>query len=174
MTTAPGRTYTVDLIAGDGIGLEVVPAAVRVVDALAGRHGFRIGWRDREWGSGYFFEHGRMMPVDGIEQLSDGDAILLGAVGHPELPDHETLWGLLIPIRREFVQYVNLRPVRVLPGVVSPLRDVADLDIVVVRENVEGEYSAIGGRAYRGGAEEFAVQEAVFTRGGHFPGRIVR
>ena len=134
MTTAPGRTYTVDLIAGDGIGLEVVPAAVRVVDALAGRHGFRIGWRERGWGSGYFFEHGRMMPVDGIEQLSDGDAILLGAVGHPELPDHETLWGLLIPIRREFVQYVNLRPVRVLPGVVSPLREVAGVEIVVVRE----------------------------------------
>jgi len=160
------RSYTVDLIAGDGIGLEVVPAATRVVDALAARHGFGVVWRERVWGSAYFFEHRRMMPVDGIEQLSDGDAILLGAVGHPELPDHETLWGLLIPIRREFLQYVNLRPVRVLPGVVSPLREVSELDIVVVRENVEGEYSAIGGRAYRGGAEEFAVQEAVFTRGG--------
>ena len=160
------RTYTVDLIAGDGIGQEVVPAATRVVDALADRHGFDVTWRDRDWGSAYFFEHGRMMPVDGIEQLSDGDAILLGAVGHPELPDHETLWGLLIPIRREFLQYINLRPVRVLPGVVSPLRDVEDLDIVVVRENVEGEYSAIGGRAYRGATEEFALQEAVFTRTG--------
>lgn len=164
MTNPP--SYTVDLIAGDGIGQEVVPAATQVVDALAAKHNFQVSWRDREWGSAYFFEHGRMMPVDGIEQLSDGDAILLGAVGTPELPDHETLWGLLIPIRREFLQYINLRPVRVLPGVVSPLRDVADLDIVVVRENVEGEYSAIGGRAYRGGAEEFAIQEAVFTRTG--------
>lgn len=160
------RTYTVDLVAGDGIGQEVVPAATRVVDALADRHGFRVAWRDRAWGSAYFFEHGRMMPVDGIEMLSDGDAILLGAVGHPELPDHETLWGLLIPIRREFLQYINLRPVRVLPGVVSPLRGVDDLDIVVVRENVEGEYSAVGGRVYRGATEEFALQEAVFTRTG--------
>ncbi|TWE10256.1 tartrate dehydrogenase [Rudaeicoccus suwonensis] len=160
------RRYTVDLIAGDGIGQEVVPAATRVVDALARRHGFDMTWRDRNWGSAYFFEHGRMMPVDGIEQLSDGDAILLGAVGHPDLPDHETLWGLLIPIRREFLQYVNLRPVRVLPGVVSPLRDVEALDIVVVRENVEGEYSAVGGRAYRGTTDEFAIQEAVFTRTG--------
>lgn len=161
-----GRRYAVDLIAGDGIGQEVVPAATRVVDALADRHGFSVSWRDRDWGSAYFFEHRRMMPVDGIEQMSDGDAILLGAVGHPELPDHETLWGLLIPIRREFLQYINLRPVRVLPGVVSPLRDVTDLDIVVVRENVEGEYSAIGGRAYQGGPDEFAIQEAVFTRRG--------
>ncbi|RNI20843.1 tartrate dehydrogenase [Flexivirga caeni] len=161
-----GHRYTVDLIAGDGIGAEVVPAATRVVDALAQRHDFQVVWRERDWGSAYFFEHGRMMPVDGTEQLADADAILLGAVGHPDLPDHETLWGLLIPIRREFLQYVNLRPVRVLPGVVSPLREVSDLDIVVVRENVEGEYSAIGGRAYRGSAEEFAVQEAVFTRTG--------
>jgi tartrate dehydrogenase/decarboxylase/D-malate dehydrogenase len=115
-----------------------------------------------------------MMPLDGIEQLATGDGILLGAVGHPELPDHETLWGLLIPIRREFLQYVNLRPMRLLPGVTPPLRSLAvggdgacaGLDIVVVRENVEGEYSAIGGRAYRGLPEELAVQEAIFTRAG--------
>jgi tartrate dehydrogenase/decarboxylase/D-malate dehydrogenase len=160
------RTYTIDVIAGDGIGQEVVPAAVRCVDLLGTRHGFRINWRERTWGSDHYFKHGRMMPVDGIEQLSTGDSILLGAVGHPELPDHETLWGLLIPIRREFLQYVNLRPMRILPGVTSPLRAVSELDIVVVRENVEGEYSAIGGRAYRGRPEELAVQQAVFTRAG--------
>ena len=160
------RTYTVDTIPGDGIGPEVVPAATRCVDALAERLGFEIHWRPRDWGSDHYFTHGRMMPVDALDQLSSADAILLGAVGHPELPDHETLWGLLIPIRRQFMQYVNLRPVRLLPGVRSPLRDLTQLDIVVVRENVEGEYSAIGGRAYAGQPEEFAVQEAIFTRSG--------
>jgi tartrate dehydrogenase/decarboxylase/D-malate dehydrogenase len=161
-----GRTYTIDLIAGDGIGQEVVPAATQCVDLLATRHDFRIDWRERGWGSEYYFAHGRMMPVDGIEQLATGDGILLGAVGHPELADHETLWGLLIPIRREFLQYVNVRPVRMLPGVTSPLRSLSALDVVVVRENVEGEYSAIGGRAYRGLPEELAVQQALFTRAG--------
>ena len=107
-----------------------------------------------------------MMPVDGIEQLADGDAILLGAVGAPDIPDDVTLWGLLIPIRREFLQYVNLRPVRVLPGVASPLRDAEGVDMLIVRENVEGEYSEVGGRLYRGRPEEMAVQEAVFTRTG--------
>ncbi|CCH80224.1 putative tartrate dehydrogenase [Nostocoides japonicum T1-X7] len=160
------RTYTIDVIAGDGIGQEVIPPAIRCVDALGARHGYSVVWRERDWGSDYYFTHRRMMPVDGIEQLADGDAILLGAVGHPDLPDHETLWGLLIPIRREFLQYINLRPVRILPGVVSPLRKVTDLDIVVVRENVEGEYSSVGGRVYRGRSEEFAIQEAVFTRTG--------
>jgi tartrate dehydrogenase/decarboxylase/D-malate dehydrogenase len=168
------RTYTVDLIAGDGIGQEVAPAAARCVDRVAATFGFRVEWREREWGSAYYFAHRRMMPVDGIDQLATGDAILLGAVGHPELPDHETLWGLLIPIRREFLQYVNLRPIRMLPGVTSPLRSLGGrqdlsgggLDVVVVRENVEGEYSAVGGRGYRGQPEEFAIQEAVFTRAG--------
>ncbi len=160
------RVYQIDVIAGDGIGQEVVPAAIRCVDNLGAIFGFRADWRAHEWGSAYYFAHRRMMPVDGLEQISDGDAILLGAVGHPELPDYETLWGLLIPIRREFMQYINLRPVRLLPGVVSPLRGVNKLDIVVIRENVEGEYSAIGGRAYRGSPEEFALQEAVFTRTG--------
>ena len=107
-----------------------------------------------------------MMPTDGIDQLADGDAILLGAVGAPDIPDDVTLWGLLIPIRREFLQYVNLRPVRILPGVQSPLRNAEGLDMVIVRENVEGEYSEVGGRLYRGRPEEMAVQEAVFTRTG--------
>jgi tartrate dehydrogenase/decarboxylase / D-malate dehydrogenase len=160
------RAYTVDVIAGDGIGPEVMPAAVSCVDAIAPALGFTVTWRDRPWGSDHYRKHGRMMPVDGIDQLATGDGILLGAVGVPDIPDDVTLWGLLIPIRREFQQYVNLRPVRILPGVVSPLAGVDSLDIVIVRENVEGEYSEVGGRLYRGRPEEMAVQEAVFTRAG--------
>ena len=158
--------YTVDVIAGDGIGHEVMPAAVSCIDAIAPALDFAVRWRTREWGSDHFRKHGRMMPVDGIDLLSTGDATLLGAVGAPDIPDDVTLWGLLIPIRREFHQYVNLRPVRILPGVVSPLAGVDKLDIVVVRENVEGEYSEVGGRLYRGQPQEMAVQESVFTRAG--------
>ena len=160
------RTYQVDVIAGDGIGQEVMPAAIACVDALATDRDFTITWRERDWGSDHYRAHGRMMPVDGIDRLADGDAILLGAVGAPDIPDDVTLWGLLIPIRREFLQYVNLRPVRILPGVQSPLRNAAGLDMIIVRENVEGEYSEVGGRLYRGRPEEMAVQEAVFTRAG--------
>ena len=107
-----------------------------------------------------------MMPVDGIEQLSTADATLLGAVGAPDIPDDVTLWGLLIPIRREFDQYINLRPIRILPGVTSPLVGVTELDMLIVRENVEGEYSEVGGRIYRGSPYETAIQEAVFSRHG--------
>lgn len=159
-------TYTIDVIAGDGIGPEVMPAATRCVDALGESFGFNLRWRERDWGSNYYRAHGRMMPVDGIDQLSSGDATLLGAVGDLDIPDDVTLWGLLIPIRREFDQYVNLRPIRILPGVTSPLSGVTDLDIIVVRENVEGEYSEVGGRIHRGRASEAAIQEAVFTRAG--------
>src|SRR4051794_7210294 len=162
----PAAKYTIDVIAGDGIGLEVMPAAIACVDALAPAFDFSVAWREREWGSDHYREHGRMMPVDGIEQLATGDGILLGAVGAEDIPDVVTLWGLLIPIRREFDQYVNLRPIRILPGVTSPLAGVDALDLVVVRENAEGEYSEIGGRVYRGRPEEAAVQEAVFTRRG--------
>ena len=119
-----GASYTVDVIAGDGIGPEVMAAAVACVDAIAPALDFTVRWREREWGSDYFRKHGRMMPTDGIDQLATGDATLLGAVGAPDIPDDVTLWGLLIPIRREFQQYVNLRPVRILPGVVSPLAGV--------------------------------------------------
>jgi tartrate dehydrogenase/decarboxylase/D-malate dehydrogenase len=160
------NTYTIDVIAGDGIGPEVMPAAMACVDALARNFAFDVAWRDRDWGSDRYRRDGRMMPVDGIEQLATGDAILLGAVGAEDIPDVVTLWGLLIPIRREFDQYVNLRPVRVLPGVTSPLAGVDALDVVVVRENVEGEYSEIGGRVYRGRPQEAAIQEALFTRSG--------
>lgn len=153
------------MIAGDGIGQEVVPQAIRCVDAIAERVGFTVTWRDHDWGSARYRRTGRMMPEDGLEQLSSGDGILLGAVGAPDIPDDVTLWGLLIPIRRGFDQYVNLRPVRALTGVTSPVTTGA-LNVVVVRENVEGEYSEVGGRFGVGTPAEAAVQEAVFTRYG--------
>ncbi|MFC6707240.1 isocitrate/isopropylmalate family dehydrogenase [Flexivirga alba] len=159
-------SYTVDVIPGDGIGQEVTPAATACVDAVAERHGFKIQWRERDWGSDYYRSNGRMLPVDGLEQMADADAILLGAVGDVDIPDDVTLWGLLIPIRREFDQYVNLRPSRTLPGVPSPLAGDKKLDVLVVRENVEGEYSEIGGRFRRGQPDELALQEAIFTRKG--------
>ncbi|GGB33910.1 tartrate dehydrogenase [Flexivirga endophytica] len=161
-----GASYTVDVIPGDGIGQEVTPAATACVDALAERHDFTIEWRDRDWGSDHYRSTGRMLPVDGLEQMADADAILLGAVGDVDIPDDVTLWGLLIPIRREFDQYINLRPSRTLPGVPSPLAGDKKLDVVVVRENVEGEYSEIGGRFRRGQPDELALQEAIFTRKG--------
>jgi tartrate dehydrogenase/decarboxylase/D-malate dehydrogenase len=158
--------YTIDVIAGDGIGQEVVPAAIRCIDAVAAAEDFTIDWRHREWGSERYLREGAMMPSDGLDQLADGDAIFLGAVGHPDIPDHVSLWGLLIPIRRSYLQYINLRPVRLLPGVRSPLREAASIDCVIVRENVEGEYSEVGGRAYRGRPEEAAFQQTLFTRVG--------
>ncbi len=169
--------YTIDVIAGDGIGQEVMPAAVECLDAVAATHGFAIDWRERDWGSERYLSAGAMMPTDGIEQLADGDGIFLGAVGMPGIPDHVTLWGLLIPIRREFMQYVNLRPVRCLPGVTPRVAGAQDLDTVIVRENAEGEYSEIGGRAYRGRPEEVAIQQALFTRRGvervaHYAARL--
>jgi tartrate dehydrogenase/decarboxylase/D-malate dehydrogenase len=160
------RRHLVDVIAGDGIGQEVVPAAIRCLDAAGARHGFQITWRDHDWGSDRYRSDGAMMPADGLDQLADGDAIFLGAVGAPGIPDHVSLWGLLIPIRRAFLQYVNLRPVRILPGVRSPLTDPGGLDVIIVRENVEGEYSEVGGRIYPGRPEEGAFGEAIFTRAG--------
>jgi tartrate dehydrogenase/decarboxylase/D-malate dehydrogenase len=160
------REHRVAVIAGDGIGTEVMPAAIRCVDALAGVHGFSVRWTELDWGSDRYRRDGAMMPADGLDQLAAHDAILLGAVGAPDIPDHVTLWGLLIPIRRHFHQYVNLRPVRTLPGVPGPLRNGDGIDLLIVRENVEGEYSEVGGRVYRGRPEEAAVQEAVFTKAG--------
>lgn len=161
-----GRSYVIDAIPGDGIGVDVTDVAMQCVDAVAGIYDFDVQWRVRDWNSDLYRKAGRMMPVDGIEQLSSGDGIYLGAVGTPDVPDDVTLWGLLIPIRREFDQYINLRPMRLLPGVVGAMPGIADLDIVVVRENVEGEYSQIGGRFGSGTDGEFAVQESVFTRRG--------
>jgi tartrate dehydrogenase/decarboxylase / D-malate dehydrogenase len=159
-------SYVIDVIAGDGIGREVVPAAMRCLEAVASTCSFTIRWRERDWGSDRYLADGAMMPKGGLDELADGDAIFLGAVGIPEIPDHVTLWGLLIPIRRAFLQYVNLRPVRLLPGVPSPLSDPSGMDIVIVRENVEGEYSEVGGRVYSGRPEEAAFQQAIFTRAG--------
>ncbi|MFD0975104.1 tartrate dehydrogenase [Plantactinospora endophytica] len=154
------------VIAGDGIGQEVVPAAIECLDVVAERHDIVFDWHQLDWGSDYYRSHGRMMPVDGLDRLAEHDAIFLGAVGVPDIPDVETLWGLLIPIRRRFEQYVNLRPVRSLPGVSSPLAGTEPVDIVIVRENNEGEYSEVGGRLYRGTEDEVAIQESIFTKRG--------
>ena len=162
------KEYSIAVIPGDGIGKEVVPAAQQVVDAVGKRYGFQCRWHGYDWGCERFAGSGAMMPEDGLERLRSHDAIFLGAVGYPGVPDHVSLWGLLIPIRRTFEQFINLRPVRVLAGVQTPLRDrqPEDIDFVIVRENNEGEYSEIGGRLYRGTSEEMAVQQAVFTKRG--------
>jgi tartrate dehydrogenase/decarboxylase/D-malate dehydrogenase len=160
--------HRIAVIPGDGIGKEVVPEGQRVLEAAARRFGFELAWTEFDWSCERFAKTGRMMPEDGLEQLAACDAIFLGAVGAPGVPDHVSLWGLLIPIRRTFRQYVNLRPVRLLRGVRSPLADrsPAEIDMVIVRENNEGEYSEIGGRLYKGTDDELAVQQAVFTKKG--------
>ena len=160
--------YRIAAIPGDGIGHEVTPAARAVLDAAGARHGLAFAYEELDWSCERYTREGAMMPADGLERLRAFDAILLGAVGFPGVPDHVSLWGLLIPIRRSFRQYVNLRPIRVFEGVRSPLRDAraGEVDFVVVRENVEGEYSEVGGRVGRGFPDELAIQEAVFTRAG--------
>jgi tartrate dehydrogenase/decarboxylase/D-malate dehydrogenase len=162
------KSYAIACIPGDGIGNEVLPAAIHVVEAAGKRFGFRCVWHDFDWSCARFRETGRMMPEDGVRQAAHFDAILLGAVGFPSVPDHVSLWGLLIPLRRGLKQYVNLRPVRLLRGITSPLagRTAADIDFMVVRENNEGEYSEIGGRLYPGTDDETVVQESIFTRKG--------
>ncbi len=161
-------TYRIALIPGDGIGKEVIPEGVRVLNALAQSYGFKVEFTEFPYSCGYYLDHGMMMPEDGIEILRGFDAILLGAVGEPGVPDHISLWGLLLPIRRQMQQYVNLRPVRLLPGITSPLahRTQEDIDFYIVRENNEGEYSEVGGRIYAGTDQETVVQESVFTRQG--------
>jgi tartrate dehydrogenase/decarboxylase/D-malate dehydrogenase len=161
-------TYNIALIPGDGIGKEVVPEAVKIIEALSDRYNFNVNYADFPYSCEYYLKTGHMMPADGIEKLRTFDAIFLGAVGDFQVPDHVSLWGLLIPIRRQMQQYVNLRPVRLLPGIQSPLADrkPEDIDFVVVRENNEGEYSQIGGRVYEGTEMEMVVQETVFTRKG--------
>ncbi|MGC7098366.1 tartrate dehydrogenase [Amycolatopsis lurida] len=159
-------SYRIALIPGDGIGTEVLPPARALLDAVGKRHGIAFSYDSFDWSCERYLAEGAMMPDDGLDRIRHHDAGLLGAVGWPGVPDHVSLWGLLIPIRRSFQQYVNLRPVKVLDGVPSPLRDAGAVDFVVVRENVEGEYSEIGGRLGRGTPDELAVQEAVFTRKG--------
>ena len=162
------KRFKVAVIPGDGIGREVVPEGVRVLEAAAGRFGLQFDWDEFDWSCEVYARTGSMMPEDGLEQIRGHDAIFLGAVGFPGVPDHISLWGLLIPIRRTFRQYINLRPVRLMPGVRSPLAgvDAGDIDYYVVRENNEGEYSEIGGRLYAGTDEELVVQESIFTRKG--------
>jgi len=160
--------YRIATIPGDGIGKEVVPEGIRVLEAAGKKFGISFEWDERDWSCEYYSKHGRMMPEDGLTQIQHHDAIFLGAVGFPGVPDHVSLWGLLIPIRRQFQQYINLRPVRLMPGLRSPLagRGPGDIDFFVVRENNEGEYSSVGGRLYEGTDQEMAVQETIFTRKG--------
>jgi tartrate dehydrogenase/decarboxylase/D-malate dehydrogenase len=162
------QQHTIALIPGDGIGREVVPAAVAVLEAVGRKHGLGFTFREYDWSCERFAKTGAMMPEDGVEQVRPADAILLGAVGWPGVPDHVSLWGLLLPLRRGLRQYACVRPVRLLPGVTTPLanRTAKDIDFVIVRENNEGEYSRVGGRIYEGTDDEIAIQESVFTRRG--------
>ena len=156
------------VIPGDGIGWEVVPEGLKVLEAIGGRHGLDFQFTEFDWGCERFHKTGRFMPDDGLAQLREFDAIFLGAVGFPGVPDHVSLWELLIPIRRAMQQYINLRPVRMMAGMPCPLagRGPEDIDFWVIRENNEGEYSEIGGRLYQGTENELAMQETVFTRRG--------
>src|SRR5271157_891259 len=162
------KTLTIAVIAGDGVGTEVVPQAKRVLETIAKKHDVSLAFQDFDWGAEHFFRWGRMMPAGAIDLLQPCDAILLGAVGHPEIPDHTTLNGLLLPIRRAFDQYANVRPAHLYPGVQSPLAGLrgGDIDFVVVRENTEGEYTQVGGFVYQYQPEEIAIQTSVFTRRG--------
>jgi tartrate dehydrogenase/decarboxylase/D-malate dehydrogenase len=160
------RTHKIIGIPGDGIGVDVTIATVEVMDAVQKKYDFKLDWNIVDWGSDYFRKNSRMMPVDALETMAKSDAIYLGAVGSPDIPDHETLWGLLIPIRRNFDQYINLRPIRSFPGVEGPLKSKSPIDILIVRENSEGEYSKIGGRYGEGTEFETALQVSIFSRHG--------
>jgi tartrate dehydrogenase/decarboxylase/D-malate dehydrogenase len=162
------RTHRIAVIPGDGIGKETTPEGLRVLDAAARRFGFELSLTHYDWSCETYAQTGKMMPDDGLDRLREADSVFLGAVGWPGVPDHISLWGLLIPMRREFDQYISLRPCRLMPGVRSPLanRGPEDIDFVVVRENTEGEYSSSGGRMFRGTEREFVSQESVFTRHG--------
>ncbi len=162
------RTYKIAVIPGDGIGKEVVPPALEVLDAAATRFGFSLKPTHYDWSCETYARTGAMMPPDGLDQLREHDSVLLGAVGWPGVPDHVSLWGLLIPIRRGFDQYASVRPCKLMPGAKTPLanRTEKDIDFVVVRENTEGEYSAVGGRMFDGTEHEFVTQQSVFSRRG--------
>ena len=162
------KTFDIAVIEGDGIGPEVTREAMAAADAAAPLSSASFQWSKYPWGSDYYFEHGRMAPADYLDQLARHDAILLGAVGHPKVQDHVTLNGLLLPIRRKFDQFVCLRPAYLYAGVQSPLSDKApcSIDILVFRENTEGEYANVGGRVYQHSAHDVAIQTSVFTRRG--------
>jgi tartrate dehydrogenase/decarboxylase/D-malate dehydrogenase len=163
------RRFRIASIPGDGVGREVVPAGLRVLEAVARKDGtFVLDVQELPWGSLYYRRTGQMMPDDGLDVLRKFNAIYLGAVGWPDVPDHVTLWGLLLPIRQRFNLYVNVRPVKLLAGVQGPLRDKGpgDIDMLCIRENTEGEYAGVGGRVHTGFGHEVAIQADVFTREG--------
>jgi tartrate dehydrogenase/decarboxylase/D-malate dehydrogenase len=162
------KNYRIATIPGDGIGKEVVPEGIRVLDAVGRKHGIAFTWEHFDWSCERYAATGAMMPDDGLTQIKGHDAIFFGAVGFPNVLDHVSLWGLLIPMRRGFQQYVNLRPVRLMPGIRSPLagREAGDIDFWIVRENTEGEYSSVGGRMFEGTDAEVVIQESIFTRRG--------
>lgn len=168
--------YSLAVIAGDGIGPEVIAQGLRALDAAAQAQGGGLSFRTAEfpWGSDYYRETGRMMPADGLEQLAGYDAVLFGAVGDPNIPDHITLQGLLLPMRRAFDQAICVRPAVLYPGVASPIagKSAGDIDLVIFRENTEGEYAPVGGRLYPGTPHETVIQSGVFTRRG--TERIIR
>jgi tartrate dehydrogenase/decarboxylase/D-malate dehydrogenase len=160
--------HTIAIIAGDGIGKEVIPAGLAVIEKATRGSGATLQFTDLPWGCDYYIRHKKMMDEDGFERLARFDAIYLGAIGSPSVPDHIAVWDLLLPLRQRFQQYVNLRPMRLLPGLVSPLanRGAADIDMVCVRENSEGEYAGLGGRVHVGTPDEVAEQTGLFTRKG--------
>jgi tartrate dehydrogenase/decarboxylase/D-malate dehydrogenase len=162
------RQLNIAVIAGDGVGQEVVPEGKRILDQAGRKHNFTCRFQDFDWGAEYYFAHGRMMPQNALDLLRPSDAIFLGAVGHPDIPDHITLNGLLLPIRRTFDQFANVRPAVLYDGVSSPLANKkgGDIDMVLVRENTEGEYAQVGGFVYHHQPEEVAIQTSVFTRRG--------
>lgn len=166
MTTT--RAHKIAVIAGDGIGREVIPAGLAAIEAAARGAGVSFEFTELPWGCDYYIKHGRMMDADGFERLASFDAIFLGAIGDPRVPDHIAVWDLLLPLRQRFQQYVNLRPMRLLTGLTSPLahRVPADIDMVCVRENSEGEYAGLGGRIHVGTPNEVAEQTGLFTRRG--------
>src|SRR5512144_1807411 len=162
-------THRIAVMPGDGIGKEVMPEGLRAVEAAAKKHGVSLAFTHFDWSCDYYAKHGRMMPEDWFETLSGFEAIYYGAVGWPAtVPDHVSLWGSLVPFRRRFDQYVNMRPCRLMPGIATPLanRKPGDIDFVVVRENTEGEYSSVGGRMYEGTPREMVIQETVMSRHG--------
>jgi tartrate dehydrogenase/decarboxylase / D-malate dehydrogenase len=170
------KTYRIATIPGDGIGKEVVPAGREVLQAVAAASGgaFAFEFEDFGWGGDWYRAHGEMMPADGLNALRDKDAILFGSAGDPHIPDHITLWGLRLKICQGFDQYANVRPTRILPGIDAPLKRCApkDLDWVIVRENSEGEYAGVGGRAHQGHPIEVATDVSIMTRAG--VDRIIR
>jgi tartrate dehydrogenase/decarboxylase/D-malate dehydrogenase len=166
MTTS--KTYKIAVIAGDGIGQEVIPAGIAALEGATRGSGISFAFTQLPWGCDYYLRHHRMMDDDGFERLAAFDAIYLGAIGSPSVPDHIAVWDLLLPLRQRFQQYVNLRPMRLLPGLTSPLanRGPADIDMVCVRENTEGEYAGLGGRVHVGTPHEVAEQTGLFTKVG--------